>query len=120
MQKHILIADDHTAIRLAVKQVLSAKLNINDYQEAANGLEAVEVAEQTKPDLIILDIAMPKMDGITAAQHLKKSMPEVPIILFTMYDLGPQRAKQLGVDAVVAKPEGLHKLSEEAYLLLSR
>ena len=71
MQKHILIADDHAAVRLAVKQVLSASLNINDYHEAANGLEAVEVAEQTKPDLIILDIAMPKMDGITAAQHLK-------------------------------------------------
>jgi len=120
MQKQILIADDHTAIRQAVKQVLSAMLNINDYQEAANGLEAVEVAEQTKPDLIILDIAMPKMDGITAAQHLKKSMPEVPIILFTMYDLGPERAKQLGVDAVISKPEGLDKLSKEAYSLLSR
>ena len=52
MQKHVLIADDHAAIRLAVKQVLSATLNINDYHEAANGLEAVEVAEQTKPDLI--------------------------------------------------------------------
>lgn len=119
MQKHILIADDHTAIRQAVEQVLNATLNINDYHEAANGLEAIEVAEQTKPDLIILDIAMPKMDGITAAQHLKESMPEVPIILFTMYDLGPERAKQLGVDAVVAKPEDLHKLSEEAYLLLA-
>ena len=63
---------------------------------------------------------MPEMGGITAAHRLKEFMPEIPIILFTMYDLGPQRAKQLGVDAVVAKPEGLHKLSEEAYLLLSR
>src|SRR5215813_3977868 len=107
MQKHILIADDHTATRLALKQALSATLNINDYHEAASGLEAVEVAEQTKPDLIILDSTMPKMDGITAAQHLKKSMPEIPIILFTMYDLGPKRAKQFGVDALVAKLEGL-------------
>jgi len=49
---------------------------------------------------------MPQMDGITAAQHLKKSMPDVPIILFTMHDLGPDRATQLGVDAVVSKVGG--------------
>src|SRR5262245_55887961 len=98
MQKHILIADDHTGIRQAVKLVLSSTLDINHYHEATNGREAVEIANQTKPDLIILDIGMPQMDGITAAQHLKKSMPEVPIILFTIDDVGPDRAKQLGVD----------------------
>jgi len=117
MQKHILIADDHTAIRQAVKLILSSTLDINDFHEAANGREAVEIAEQTKPDLIILDIAMPNMDGITAAHHLKKSMPEVPIILFTMYDLGPDRARQFGVDAVVSKAGG--RLSKEVHSLLS-
>jgi CheY-like chemotaxis protein len=60
------------------------------------------------------------MDGITAAQHLKKSMPEIPIILFTMYGLSPERAQELGADAVVSKPEGLDKLSKEVHLLLSR
>ena len=119
MQKHILIADDHTAIRKAVKLVLSTTLDINEYDEAANGREAVEIAEQTRPDLIILDIAMPQMDGITAAKHLKKSMPEVPIILFTIYDIGADRAKQLGVDAVVLKA-GAAALSREVHSLLSR
>jgi len=118
MQKQILIADDHRAIRQAVKLILSSTLDINDYFEAANGREAVEVAMQTKPDLIILDIAMPCMDGITAAQRLKESMPEVPIILFTMYDLGADRAKQLGVDAVVSKAGG--RLSKEVHSLLCR
>jgi len=119
MQKQILIADDHTAIRQAVKLILSSTLDINDYYEAANGREAVEIAEQTRPDLVILDIAMPEMDGITAARHLKKSMPEVPIILFTMYDLGPDRATQLGVDGVVSKV-GVSALSKQVHTLLSR
>jgi DNA-binding NarL/FixJ family response regulator len=119
MHKHILIADDHTAIRQAVKLVLSTTLNINDYDEAANGREAVEIAERTKPDLIILDVGMPHMDGITAAEHLKQSMPQVPIILFTMYDFGPDHAKQLGVDSVVSKPDGFDKLSKEVRSLLS-
>src|SRR5262249_49155529 len=106
MQKHILIADDHTAIRQAVKLVLRSTLDINHYHEGTNGRGAIEIANETKPDLIILDIGMPLMDGITAAQHLRKSMPDVPIILFTIYDVGPDRAKQLGVDAVVSKAGG--------------
>ena len=69
--------------------------------------EAIEIAENSKPDLIILDVVMPEMDGITAAQHLKKSLPEIPIILFTMHGLSQAERKELGVDAVMAKPEGL-------------
>jgi len=119
MRKQILIADDQAAIRQAVKLVLSSTLDISDYREATNGREAVEIAEQTRPDLIILDIGMPQMDGITAAQHLKKSMPGVPIILFTMYDVGSDRARQLGVDAVVSKA-GATALSKQVHSLLSR
>src|SRR5262245_4625759 len=111
MQKHILIADDNRIIREVVSDALTAALDIEDCQQAANGLEAIERAERTKPDLIILDVAMPVMDGITAAKRLKESMPETPIILFTMYDLGQDSAKNFGVDAVVSKPEGLGKLS---------
>ena len=119
VQKHILIADDHMGMRQVVKQTLSAALDI-DYQEAANGREAIKRAEQTRPDLIILDISMPEMDGITAAKHLKQHLPEIPIILFTMYELGQDGAKALGVDAVVSKSEGLEKLSNCAQSLLSR
>jgi CheY-like chemotaxis protein len=118
MQKHVLIADDHRAIRQAVKFVLRQTLDINDYHEATDGCEAVELAERTKPDLIILDLGMPHMDGITAAQKLKKSMPQVPIILFTIYDVGPDQARQLGVDAVVSKA-GVAALSKEVRSLLS-
>lgn len=118
MHKRILIADDHSPIRQVLKNLLSAALDIHDYDEAANGREAIEIAEKTKPDLIILDLAMPEMDGIRAAQYLKKSMPQIPIILFTIYDLGQNRAQELGVDAVVLKPEGLDTLSKEVHSLL--
>jgi CheY-like chemotaxis protein len=119
MQKHILIADDNTIIRKVVMDALSASLDIDECQEASNGREAIERAEQSRPDLIILDIAMPVMDGITAAKHLKRSLPETPIILFTMYDLGQNRARELGVDAIVPKPEGLGKLTHQVESLLA-
>jgi len=119
MQKHILIADDNTIARDIVKTALAATLDINDYQEAANGREAVECAEQTRPDLIILDVGMPEMDGVTAAHRLKESMPEIPIILLSIYDLGRDSAKNFGVDAVVSKQEGWGKLSSEVESLLS-
>ena len=119
MQKHILIADDNMIVRDIVKTALAATLDINDYQEAANGREAVERAEQTRPDLIILDVGMPEMDGVTAAHRLKESMPEIPIILLSIYDLGRDSAKNFGVDAVVSKQEGWGKLSNEVESLLS-
>ena len=119
MQKHILIADDNMIVRDIVKTALAATLDINDYQEAANGREAVERAEQTRPDLIILDVGMPEMDGVTAAHHLKESMPEIPIILLSRYDLGRDSAKNFGVDAVVSTQEGWGKLSSEVESLLS-
>jgi CheY-like chemotaxis protein len=118
MQKQILIADDNTIVRDMVRAALTAILDINDYQEAANGREAIECAEQTRPDLIILDINMPEMDGITTAHRLKQSMPEIPIILFTMYELGQDSAKKFGVDAVVLKSEGLSTLTSEVQSLL--
>jgi CheY-like chemotaxis protein len=95
MQKHILIADDNTIARDIVKTALAATLDINDCQEATNGREAIERAEKTRPDLIILDVGMPEMDGITAAHRLKESMPEIPIILLSIYDLGQNSAKKL-------------------------
>jgi CheY-like chemotaxis protein len=106
-------------VRDIVKTALAATLDINDYQEAANGREAVERAEQTRPDLIILDVGMPEMDGVTAAHRLKESMPEIPIILLSIYDLGRDSAKNFGVDAVVSKQEGWGKLSSEVESLLS-
>ena len=117
MEKYILIADDNPAIRGVIKNRLSKVLNLSHCREAASGHEAIELASKSKPDLVILDISMPDLDGVTVAKYLKQSMPDTPIILFTIYK--DDGAANLGVDAVVSKLN-LRKLTEEvcARLLL--
>jgi DNA-binding NarL/FixJ family response regulator len=80
--------------------------------EAANGTEAIRRAKELKPDLIIMDLAMPLMNGLEAASVLKNELPRVPVVLFTLYaDVvhGP-RSSIFGVTAVLSKDEGLAPL----------
>jgi DNA-binding NarL/FixJ family response regulator len=80
--------------------------------EAANGTEAIQRARQLKPDLIIMDLAMPLMNGLEAASVLKSELSRVPVVLFTLYaDVvhGP-RSSIFGVTAVLSKEEGLAPL----------
>jgi DNA-binding NarL/FixJ family response regulator len=79
--------------------------------EAADGVEGIEKAGTTKPDLVILDLAMPRMNGVEAAAVLSQTMPDLPIVLLTMYEnfLGNSLALT-GVTAVVSKTDGMDKL----------
>jgi DNA-binding NarL/FixJ family response regulator len=72
--------------------------------EAADGVEGIEQAKKLKPDLIVLDLAMPRMNGAEAASVLSTTMPDVPIVLLTLYQnaLGPSLASALGVKAILA------------------
>jgi NarL family two-component system response regulator LiaR len=76
--------------------------------EAANGQEAVALAIEHRPDLIILDLEMPVMNGIDAAREIKKVLPDVPIILFTQYaDIATGPAfENLPIDRIVSKHDG--------------
>jgi DNA-binding NarL/FixJ family response regulator len=81
----ILIADDHSLVRKVLKTTLE---NHSDWQvcgQATNGLEAVQKAAELHPDLIILDFAMPIMDGLEAARQILSASPSVPILIFTNY-----------------------------------
>jgi DNA-binding NarL/FixJ family response regulator len=119
MPKRVLIADDNTSIRNIVKTYLTTKMDLDVVcEEAADGREAVEHANQSKPDLIILDYAMPNMNGAEAAQALKRSMPEVPIVLYTVFEIPTNIVRNIGFDAVVSKPEGVDKLAECVRMLL--
>jgi DNA-binding NarL/FixJ family response regulator len=110
MCKKVLIADDQAIMREKVKTALTSILDGHKFLETANGREAVDLAAQTNPDLIILDLSMPEMDGITAAKFLKQSMPNTPVILFTVHNLGKAPASEYGVDAIVSKLNGLGNL----------
>jgi DNA-binding NarL/FixJ family response regulator len=110
--KQILIADDSKTIRRILRLFLEAQSNLNVCGEAANGFEAVEQAKKLQPDLILLDLAMPEMNGAEAASVLKKLMPHVRIIVFTMYseNIGRSLTSAIGVDMVLSKPDGMMAL----------
>lgn len=89
--------------------------------EAPDGAQAIELAKQIHPDLILLDLCMPGLDGAIVASVLKRKMPKVPIILFTLYDdrLGEGLKKAIQVDAVLSKTAGLSGLLPQMERLLS-
>jgi CheY-like chemotaxis protein len=107
MIKRILVADDSPNIRKALCRLFESEGNYDVCADAANRQEAIDRAQKRHPDLIILDLAMPVLNGSGAAKELKKIMPEVPIILFTQYahlsiHLGPNNPP---VDRIVSKSD---------------
>jgi len=88
-------------------------------QEAVNGVDAIETAKQTRPDLILLDLAMPELNGAEVATVLRHTLPETPIILFSMYtDLHADAlCGFIGVD-FISKVDGISKLLERVDALL--
>jgi CheY-like chemotaxis protein len=79
--------------------------------QAADGVEVITKARESKPDLIVMDLAMPRMNGIEAASVIRATMPNVPIIAFTMYEtLAKSMTSSLAIRSVVAKFDGLLKL----------
>ena len=81
MKKCILIADDSQTIRSVLRTFLESREGFEVCGEAVDGVDAIEKAKELRPDLIILDLAMPRMNGAAAASVLKRMMPKVPIIL---------------------------------------
>ena len=109
----ILIADDHEIIRAGVRAILHLRPDV-DVVEASNGQEAIEQAHKTNPDLIILDLTMPVMNGIEAARRVKKQMPHVPILMLSMQE-GHAMASavaQIGVQGFVSKNDAAQKLQD--------
>jgi two-component system invasion response regulator UvrY len=122
VQRQVLIADDNRVVRGIIRSFLTRRRDLAVCAEAANGREAVEKTRALKPDLVLLDLVMPEMNGVEVASVLKQSMPEIPIVLFTMYteNLGAYLASAIGVDAVLSKPDGLTKLAKVVDALLPR
>ncbi len=116
----ILIADDNPLVRSAIRLLLESHPDWIICGEAANGFEAVEQAAALKPDVILLDIAMPELDGLTAVPLIRQRAPETQIIILTLHEsLDMARtaalkgatvyiAKSLITDALVPAIESLH------------
>ncbi|NUV56685.1 response regulator transcription factor [Streptomyces coelicolor] len=82
----ILLADDHALVRRGVRLILDGEPDLTVVAEAADGAEALELAREHRPDLAVLDIAMPRLTGLQAARELSRTLPETRILVLTMYD----------------------------------
>lgn len=120
MPKRILIVEDEVSVRNAVRTFLEHHSPFEVCGEAVNGVEAVEKAATLHPDLIILDLSMPEMNGVEVATLLRIRMPHIPIIVYTMFDdvLGKSLTATLGIAAIVSKPDGLARLLARIKALL--
>ena len=103
----VLIVDDHDAVRKGVRTLLEDQPGLSIVGEAKNGEEAVEQTQELKPDLVIMDVSMPVMDGIAAAREIRKFAPQMPILIFTMHKIREfvETAKRLHLQGYVAKED---------------
>jgi DNA-binding NarL/FixJ family response regulator len=85
IKKRIVIAEDHTILRQGLKALLKSDANLEVVGEAEDGLEAIRCVEKKNPDLLLLDLNMPRMDGISVINEIKKRHPETKIIVLTMH-----------------------------------
>src|SRR6266478_6264216 len=110
--KTVLIADDSASMRLSVRMLLEGRNTELMVCEAFDGIDAIRKAKTSQPDLILLDLAMPRLNGAEAAYVLKNDMPETPVILFTMTDLNiGSMCAAIDVD-FISKADGIPKLLE--------
>ncbi len=120
VSKRILIVDDSDPVRKAVREVLEQQDGWEVSGEAANGLDAIEKAQRLRPDLILLDLSMPVMNGLEAARELTRLLPRVPLLMFTNFDTQQlkQAALSAGAASVVSKNESTAVLVSKIHTLL--
>jgi DNA-binding NarL/FixJ family response regulator len=117
----ILIADDSEPMRKLHRDMAAQSGRWRLCGEAVNGLQAVHLARALRPDLVILDLAMPVMDGLRAAPEILKDLPRVPIILFTLHEMPnlELEARKAGIREVVLKGSDISALAGAIHRLLN-
>ena len=103
----VIVADDHPLLRKAVCSLLRSRGEFQECVEAADGNEAVLKSLELNPGLIILDVSMPVLDGLSAAKKIKEALPMVPVLMFTA-DASPELseiAQSVGAQGIVRKTE---------------
>ena len=107
----IILADDHPVVRQGIR-ILLERENFEIVGEAVNGIEAVRLAEKYQPDIVVLDMAMPVMNGITAVPQIREVSPRSKVVLLTMYteEHHVLQALRAGVKACVTKTQAVEHL----------
>jgi DNA-binding NarL/FixJ family response regulator len=122
MQTTVLIADDNAFVRTALYELFNREPDFQVCAMAENGREAIELASQLRPDLIVLDRTMPVMSGLDAARILNNVMPRVLLIMYcaTPEECPEALTKSVGVSAIVSKSESASVLIDTCRSLLRR
>lgn len=105
MSIHLLLADDHGVLRDGLRFLLEAQPNLQVIGEAANGRQAVQQAAQLRPDIVVMDIGMPELNGIEATRQIQQTCPNTQVIILSMHSMAEhvQRAFQAGARGYVLK-----------------
>ena len=108
----ILIADDHETVRLGLRLLLESQDGWKVCGEADTGEAAIDKTKQLRPDIVILDIAMPVLNGLAAAKAIREFYPDTAIVIYSMYspEAFLKEAKRLGLEGYISKCESREKL----------
>ena len=119
MSVRVLIVDHHEQIRRLVRDFFLTEFGFQICGEAVDGYEAIIKAQLLKPDLIVLEVAIPRLNGVEVVPKLRRFLPKTPIILFTLHGnlLKGVDTREMGVDAVVAKQDGISALGDCVHTL---
>jgi len=118
--KSVLVVDDNALIRQVLCRVFRSEAGFDGCGEAENGRDAIEKALALHPDLIVMDLSMPLMNGIDATRALKTLMPTVPVIVFSEYSdvFSEKEARSAGISALVSKSEHVSVVIDKARALI--
>lgn len=116
MKKRILVVDDHAVVRQGIQTLMGGQYQICG--EAENGLEAIQKTKELQPDLVILDVNMPVMNGLDAAREIRRLCPLTQILILSLHDTEQleRDAKSAGADAALSKskaPRELRRILEQ-------
>ena len=120
-QVRILVADDHEVMRMGIRNLIESVPNWTVSAEASTGREAVDLAVHTPPDIIIMDITMPEMNGFEAAAKISEICPQVPVIMFSLHlsEDVMGRFKTGAIRGAVAKSEAARDLLDAVRSVLA-
>ena len=120
MAKQVLIVDDHDGVRKGLRLLFELDSGFSVVGEAVDGRDAVEKARLLKPDLILLDLSMPDMNGLEAARAIRPLLPSASLMLFTLHrsEVTDSDAFAAGINAIISKAEGAGTLMSQAHMLL--